>query len=237
MRYNLATALLLATLAAPCILSAPLHAQKHDMSKMDDMAGMKGMHEGAHSMTPGKLPAGWHAHLDDSTASIKDLTFHKVGTSLHFMTGPVATIVWRTGDKATGNFVVSGSFDQMKLPSHPEAYGIVFAGTNLDRADEAYLYFLVRYDGHFLIKHRAGADTHGIVDWSSSPAINKPDANGRSTNVLAVDAGADKIRFMINGKQVAAFARDKPMAANGLIGLRINHDLEVHVNNFKIVRK
>lgn len=223
MRFIITTAALLA-------FAAPLTAQ-HDMSKMKHDADP--MHA---EKSSGKLPAGWHARLDDSKASVKDMKFHKMGNALHFMTGPAA-IVWNNANRASGSYTVSGEFELMKLPAHPEAYGLVFAGENLAKENQSYMYFLVRHDGKFMIKHRAGADVHGIVDWTSSPAITKPDDKGHSKNRLSVDAGADMIRYMINGKQVAAFPRDKPMGANGIAGLRINHNLDVHVNNFKVARK
>jgi hypothetical protein len=218
--------------AALLAVAAPVTAQ-HDMSSMKGMHGEDAMHA---EKGDGKLPAGWHARLDDSKASISDMKFHKVGNALHFMTGP-ATIVWNNANRAAGSFIVSGDFEQMKLPAHPEAFGIVFAGENLDKDNQSYLYFLVRHDGKFTIRHRAGADVHGIVEWSSTPAVAKPDASGHSVNRLSIDAGADMIRYMINGRQVAAFPRDKPMGANGLVGVRVNHNLDVHVNNFKVTRK
>jgi hypothetical protein len=218
------TATALFCLAAPIAVSA-----QHDMHGMKEDKTHAAMGEG-------KLPAGWHARLDDEKASIKDIRFHKMGNALHFMTGP-ATVVWNPAHRMSGNFNISGEFELMKLPEHPEAYGLVFAGENLDKANQSYLYFLIRHDGKFLIKHRAGAETHGIVDWSSSPAIVKPNEKGTSKNRLSVEAGAEKIRFMINGKQVAAFDREKPMGAAGLVGLRINHNLDVHVNDFKVTRK
>jgi hypothetical protein len=233
MRYG-SIALVLFALAAPA--AAPAAAQQGGMAG-HDMSAMGGMHDDMHAAKgSGKMPAGWRARLDDDAASLKDIHVMKMGSAMHIMTGP-ATILWRPADKLTGNFVVSGTFEQMKMPEHPEAYGVIFAATNLDKADQGYLYFLIRHDGRFLIKHRAGNDTHGIVDWSLSPAIVQPDAKGHSVNKLAVDAGGDKIRFLINGLQVAAFDRDKPMTAAGIAGIRVNHNLDVHVNNFRVVRK
>ena len=197
--------------AAFLCMAAPLAAQQHDMNhgKADSKE-----HAG---MEAGKLPAGWHARLDNAKASLTDVKFHKMGDALHVMTGPAA-IVWNPTDKATGNFTVSGEFELMKVPAHPEAYGLVLAGENLDRDNQSYLYFLVRHDGKFLIKHRAGADVHGITEWTAAPSIVKPDAKGHSKNVLE-------------------FARNSPMTAEGLTGVRINHNLDVHVNDFKVTRK
>ncbi len=217
--------------AAFLCLAAPAAAQ-HDMHDMKNMKEDK-----THAaMATGKLPAGWHARLDNEKASVKDIKFHKMGNALHFMTGPAA-VVWNNANRARGNFTVSGNFELMKRPEHAEGYGLVLAGENLDKANQSYLYFLIRHDGKFLIKHRQGAETHNIQDWSSSPAIALPDAKGHSMNRLAINVSAAKVSYMINGMQVAAFGRDKPMGANGLVGLRINHNLDLHVNDFKLARK
>ncbi len=218
----------IAIAAALLCLAAPLAAQQHDMSHMKD--------EKSHAGMKMAQPAGWHLRTDDAKADSKAMMFHSMGKTLAFMTGP-AGIAWNPANKARGSFMVSASFEQEKIPAHPEAYGLILNGSNLDKADQSYLYFLIRHDGKFLIKHRAGADTHDLVDWSSSPAIVKPDAKGNSKNVLAVDADKDKIRYLINGKQVAAFNRDRPRAADGLTGVRVNHNLEVHVDNFKVTRR
>ena len=208
-------------------LSAPVAGQAHDMSQMG--------HDATHAAKGGKLPAGWELRLDNAKAKKTDVAVHKVGTSVHVMTGPAA-IVWRPADRAAGNFAVDATFEQEHKPDHPEAYGVIFGGANLDKPNQSYLYFLIRHDGRFLLKHRAGDEVHTLLDWTESPAVAKPDAKGSSTNRLTVDAGADMVRFLVNGKQVAEFERSK-MAPNGLVGLRINHNLEVHVNEFKIVKK
>jgi hypothetical protein len=238
--FTAAALFCLSPFAAP-ITSAPLHAQqktqekppvqhdmKHDMDGMGDMTHAQ--------MGSGVLPAGWHARLDKADASIKDIAVHQMNGMLHVMTGPAA-VLWNPEHRASGSFRLSGTFDLMKVPAHPEAYGLVFAGEKLDLPDQSYLYFLIRHDGKFLIKHRAGADTHGIVEWTESSAINRPDGDGHSSNDLAVDAAADSIRFSINGTQVAAFERDKPMTAHGLTGVRINHNLDVHVADLRIDTK
>src|SRR5688500_8897270 len=143
MRLALAATALLC-LATPLALSA-----QHDMHNM------KKEDKSHAAMESGKLPAGWKARLDDAKANVKDIKFHKMGNALHFMTRP-ATVVWNPANRAKGNFSVSGEFELMKKPEHPEAYGLVFAAENLDKADQSYLYFLIRHDGRFLIKHRQG---------------------------------------------------------------------------------
>ena len=121
-----------------------------------------------------------------------------------------------------------------KPPTHPEAYGLVLNGSNMDGDDQSYLYFLVRHDGKFMINHRAGSELHKLVEWTDNAAIAKPDANGKSTNVLAVDVTPTAINYMVNGKTVQSFVRNQPMTAEGAYGLRINHNLDLHIADFTL---
>ncbi|MDQ3998105.1 MAG: hypothetical protein M3303_13945, partial [Gemmatimonadota bacterium] len=96
-----------------------------------------------------------------------------------------------------------------------------------------YVYFLVRGTGQFLINHRAGRDVHKISDWQEHAAIRKQDEGGKASNQLAVRAGADSVRFIANGQQVAAISRQVIASPGGKAGLRVNHNLDVHVTGFR----
>jgi hypothetical protein len=111
-----------------------------------------------------------------------------------------------------------------------EGYGIVFGGTALEGAEgaQAYSYFLVRGDGSFLVKRRAGAETPVVRDWTRHPRIFR-DANGTGRpNVLEVRVGADSAAFVVNGVEVAKVPSAE-LAVQGRPGLRIAHDVVVEV--------
>jgi hypothetical protein len=132
---------------------------------------------------------------------------------------------------------VTGTFTQMKAPTHPEAYGLVVGGQNLDGAAPSYLYFIVRGDGKYMVKHRANAtEVHTLVDWTASPAVKTAGADGKATNALAVRVAADSVRFVANGTPVAAVSRKEAGRLAGVAGLRVNHNLDVHVDNFAVTR-
>jgi hypothetical protein len=207
-------------LAAP--IAAPVAAQEH-------------AHDPSHMSSDGKAPAGWSMRLDDPKAKATDVKSMVMGTTTHVITGP-AHVMWKTGETASGNFNLSAKFSMEKAPAHPEGYGLVLSGTNMDKDDQSYLYFLVRHDGKFMIKHRAGNDLHSIVEWTENAAIAEPGADGKSTNVLAVDVTPTAINYMVNGKTVQSFARNQPMTAEGAYGVRINHNLDLHIADFTLRR-
>jgi hypothetical protein len=183
----------------------------------------------------GSVPAGWQIRLDDKDATrytTNDIRFVPMGGGFHITSGPAA--IYPGADLPNAPFVLEATFNQTKAPAHPEAYGLFFSGKDLENSDkQEYVYFLVRGNGQFLINHRAGRDVHKIFDWQDNAAIRKQDASGQATNQLTVRAGADSVRFLANGQQVAAISRQVISNPGGRAGLRVNHNLDVHVTGFR----
>jgi hypothetical protein len=160
-----------------------------------------------------------------------------MGPGYHVTSGPAA-IYWNPKTVTSGPFVASTTITQTKKPTHPEAYGIFFMGKDLDTPSQNYAYFLVRGDGKYLVNHRAGAEIHKIIPWTESAAVNKEDASGKSTNKLTVDASkADSVRLLVNDKQIAAISMSHLGKTDGLVGLRVNHNLDVHIGGLTVTPK
>jgi hypothetical protein len=205
------------------LFAAPLVARQHQADHDKKIEG------------GGSLPAGWKGRLDSGGTSTAGVKMTPMDGGVHFMTGP-AGIYYRPADKSTGAYAASATFTQMEPAAHPEAYGIFIGGSDLDGENQKYTYFLVRQDGKFLIKRRTGSATPTIADWTDSPAIHKADASGRMTNALAIDVGRDKVRFLVNGTEVTSTEPSK-VDTKGIAGLRVNHNLNVHVEGFSVKSK
>jgi hypothetical protein len=108
---------------------------------------------------------------------------------------------------------------------------MVFAGKDLAGEGQSYVYFLVRGDGKYLIRKRTGATTSDIVAWTDSDAIQKADAAGKATNKLEIDASGAKVGFLVNGKTVHQMAMAD---VAGIVGLRVNHFLDVQIEGFAV---
>ncbi|MGH7712993.1 MAG: hypothetical protein ACREOG_17005 [Gemmatimonadaceae bacterium] len=181
--------------------------------------------------------AGWEVRLDKDNAKVEDLKFVSMGSGFHVTSGPAAAIYWNPANAAQGNYTVKASLTQTKTPQHREAYGIFIAGDNLKDANQSYLYLVVAHTGEFTIRHRAGANVHTVVDWTKNAAVKAPDAAGKSTNELAIEAGASEVRFLVNGTEVHKAPRSGMLGGlNGIAGLRVNHDLDLHVGSFSVTK-
>ena len=187
----------------------------------------------------GELAAGWQMRVDPRAGSGAPPKFVAMGSGWHATSGSRA-IYWRAGDVANGNYKVDATFTLSKAPGHAEAYGIVFAGKDLTTPKQNYMYFTLGGNGTYLIKHRAGdadSEIHTIQDWTASDAIAKADASGKSTDKLSVVVGPQKVQYMINGKEVYSMDRANiPGGADGIAGIRVSHNLDVHISEFKITK-
>jgi hypothetical protein len=68
--------------------------------------------------------------------------------------------------------------------------------------------------------------------------VVKADANGKATNKLTVDATkTDSLRLLVNDKQVAALPANQFGTTNGIVGLRVNHNLDVHIGELTVTPK
>lgn len=179
-------------------------------------------------------PAGWTQRFDRANADRNAVRFETMGTGMHVTGGPAA-IYWNATNTATGTYTVEASFTQMKAPTHAEAYGLFWGGRNLDAENQDYLYFVIRKDGKYLVKHRAGAQTHTITDWTEHAAIVKEGADGKQANTLRVEVTATASRLFANGQLIQEIPRTG-MAGNtdGIAGLRVNHNLDVHIEGFAV---
>jgi hypothetical protein len=213
---RLVLTLALATFAAALTFAQTSH--QHDPDKM--------------VLGGGKLPAGWQARLDNSGAKLDAVKFEASGNGFHVTSGP-AGIYFRPDEKASGTYETHATFTQLEPAAHPEAYGLIIGGSDLQGDNQKYTYFLIRQDGKFLIKKRDGASTPNVMTWTENAAIKKADSSGKTTNALSVEVGADKVRFLINGTEVASQPRAQ-IDTNGVSGLRINHNLNVQVEGFGV---
>ena len=227
----------LLTVSLTLFATAPLAAQAKMESKADKKADKMDHMDMDKKIKGGPLPSGWMGRTDDKSAKIDEAKFVTMGKGYHVTSGPAA-IYWSAKDQVKGPFMATVTLTQTKAPTHPEAYGVFFGGKHLEAASQTYYYFLVRGDGKFLVNHRAGAAVHKIVGWTDNAAIKKADDKGAATNTLMVDASkADSVRLKVNGTQVAALSA-KDVAGNGdMVGLRVNHNLDLHIGDFTVSSK
>lgn len=154
------------------------------------------------------------------------------GAGLHVTQGQAA-IIYRDADLVTGKFHTLATFVQNRAPTHPEAYGMNAGGRDLTTDRQTYIYLLVRGDGKFAVKQRTGATATDLVPWTEAAAVHRADPTGQATNILEIDASGPRIGLVVNGTVVHTL---DGVDLKGIVGLRVNHGLDVQIDGFEVHR-
>jgi hypothetical protein len=205
-----------------------------------------------------QAPAGLMMRVDRSTDAADpddspDVKITSIPNGIRVTTGPAA-VIYNPANTATGQYTLAATFtfEQVSPPQangnpHNNFVGLVFGGRDLNTATQNYIYFLVDFNGRYLIKHRARdsasrADDaqaiHNVQATTPHDAIVKADANGRAVNNLEVRVGASDIQYVVNG-QVVHTTPKSGLTANtdGIYGVRINHVLpSTTVTNLRVTQ-
>jgi len=185
-----------------------------------------------------QAPEGLLVRIDQSTnaSDPDDVPTVKVvtaGKGFRVTGGPAGTY-WNAANRAKGNFTARGTFKLMKPSGHTNYYGLVFGGEALGGANQRYIYFLLAQDGTFIIRQRTGEKVQDVTRMMHA-AVNRPGANGMSTNTLEVRVAGSQISYVVNGIVVHTTPKSGVTAqADGLAGVRINHLLDVEVEAFQV---
>lgn len=185
-------------------------------------------------------PAGWTIKLDKADAKAADTKFQTMGQGYHVTSGPAA-LYYRDGQTA-GAFTTSASFGVRSggPAGHHEGYGLFIGGSDLnDAAKQQYFYFLLRGDGKYFVAHRAGAEVHKIVDWTEHAAVKKGNEQGAVSQAMSFQVTADSVHMSANGQRVKSFAKSElhGFKTDGQVGLRVNHNLNLHIGGFDTVKQ
>lgn len=185
---------------------------------------------------------GWKVRADRSTSASDpdgagEIKFMAMGSSFHAI-NPTAAVYWNPANTATGNYTAKASFKLLKPSGHTNYYGLVVGGSNLDNDQQTYLYFLVAQNGTWMISRRAGnARPTAVAPKTANAAVAQPGADGTSVNALEVRVNGDKVDFVVNGTVVhSATKADLGTTTDGIVGLRVNHLLEVQIDGFAVTK-
>src|SRR5262245_16728177 len=174
-----------------------------------------------------QTPKGWKMRVDKSTSASDpdgpgDIKFVTMGSGFH-ATNPTAATYWNPANTASGNYTLKGTFVLQKPSGHTNYYGLTFGGKDLDGAGQSYLYFIVAQNGSFMVKKRDGEGTTNVVKRTMNEAVQKPGADGKSTNNLEVRVAGNKVDFVVNGTVVHSAEKSALGATDGIAGIRVNH--------------
>jgi len=199
-------------------------------------------HADHHAMAHPALPDGWMAHFDRADAAHAahmeeaddGLSFEIMEPGWHVTTGP-SGIFYRHEFSARDSYTLEAEIHLFDPGQRRESFGVFFGGNTLhDEEEQSYGYFLVRRDGSYMIRERAGAEVLDVQGWTEHDAVPSwEDREAGAETVayrLAVEVGPEDVVFRVNDTEVDRRSRSA-LPVNGHFGLRINHGLELHVSS------
>lgn len=226
-----------------CVLTALVFATPVAAQQQAGMAGMN--HDPTTAVKgTGKLPDGWSLRFDPqrdgSVPKLEAVNFVTMGSGYHFTSGPAA-IYYNAKDMASGEYSVSATFSQRKSVNH-EAYGIFIGGRNLQDSTQTYTYFVIKPCsskcgtpgapmGEILISQRtSNGKPVALVPTRHDDAVVTDDPkDGHATNAMTIHVAKDAVHFILNGKMVAEIPKSQIGDTDGQAGIRVNHNIDVHV--------
>lgn len=224
---------MLAAGAAGVLLAGCGEAGAGDAAEADAPGAGAETAAGADASGQEAWPEGWTSRTDEGDTARSAVRLQPAKGGVRVRPGPRA-IYWRAGDSADGSYRVGATFTQLERAGAPESYGLFVGGRDLEGPGQDYLYFLVRQTGEYLVKHRAGDETHGLVSWTEHPAVRAFEEGADSlVNRLTVESGEDRVRFLVNGTAVDSLDRAPMLNTDGTFGARINHRLDVRVTGLE----
>ena len=190
----------------------------------------------------GELPPDWMWRFDRAgeytvgggEQDSVDTWFVTMTPGWHITTAP-AGIFYHPAHTAEGAYTASAKIHLFPPGNRNEGYGILVGGSDLQGPGQEYLYFLIRRSGEYLVKLRRGSETEELIGWTPHEAIVAftEETETTATNTLAVRMEGDMVTFLVNETEVASLPQGE-LPTDGLVGLRMNHSVNVHVSEFAV---
>lgn len=181
-------------------------------------------------------PAGWHMRADRPGTDLSEVYFVAMAPGWHITTDHSLTL-WHPDHSASGTFRAEMEVYLFDPQGRREGFGMFLGGADLEGDAQRYLYFLLREGGEFTIKERRGEEAPTLVPWTHTGAMisfeSRPEGETTALNLIAVEVGAEHVRFLVNGTEVAELPRDE-LLLEGIVGMRVNHRLNLHVGRLEV---
>jgi len=200
----------------------------------------------------GIFASGWKGKVDAAEASngsaLNDSKFEMKGNEITIATGP-ASIYWNPSDAQTGDYTVSATFTEpqyMSSNSHPHPYGVFIAGNKLETDQASLLYCTTYGNGTYIVRG------FGPTTWApnnnrrpaASEAVHKAAAKGEQVvQEIKMSVKGSRVTCSVNGTEVAGFDKGELTGAGklesveGIAGIRVAHNVDVKVTNFKVEKQ
>jgi hypothetical protein len=188
-----------------------------------------------------QAPTGWKVRLDRSTNAqdpdnTPNLKVATVGKGFRVTGGPAGTF-WNPANTGTGAFTARANFTLKQPSNHTNYYGLIVGGADLDGAAQTYIYFLIAQDGTYIVRQRTGEAVQNVKASTPHASVRKPNEAGTSNNTLEIRVSGETVSYVINNVVVHTTPKTGATAkTDGIVGVRVNHVLDVEVDGFVVAK-
>jgi hypothetical protein len=190
----------------------------------------------------GIMVKGWQGRVDAAAAkkgqTINDSRFEEKNGAFHIAAGSASTY-WNPANTATGDYTVSATFTEPKVPAgHPHPYGLFIGGSNLDGDAPTYVYCVAYGDGTALVRGFSGGKVSDYSKRAPNAAVKKASEGGSVTQSVQWTVKGNRAECSVNGTVVAGFDKSelvgpgKLQSTDGIYGIRAAHNVDIVVSNF-----
>lgn len=188
------------------------------------------------------LPAGWKWVADSDVAIGNTLNppegkwlFGTMAPGWHITTRP-AVALYEPSYAARGRFVIESETFLFPGPS-PAGFGVFVGGQNLESKASRYVAFLIRRDGSAGVEVVENGQSTPLSPWVKAASVVAGATDGEAVkNVLRVEGEGAVLSFLVNNVKVAEVPREA-VRPDGIVGLRIGADLDLHVTNLDLTHR
>src|SRR5262249_13502609 len=156
-------------------------------------------------------------------------------------------LYWNPANKGTGDFTVSATFTEPKYMSsnnHPHPYGVFIGGSNLDNNDKLTALYCAAYGrGTFIVRGFGPAAFQVNGRGAANDAVHKATGQGESgEQTIAMSVKGGNVSCSINGTVVGTWPKSEVVGAgkltstDGIVGVRVAHNVDVNVKDFKLTK-
>ena len=185
-------------------------------------------------------PPGWKWVTDSDARIVTTLDpaegawlFGTMAPGWHVTTRP-GVILFEPTHASRGRFALES--ESFLFPgTGASGFGVFVGGADLN-GKAKYVAFLIRRDGSAAIESVDSGRVTALHPWTKSAAVLPGSSGGDVKNVLRVEAEASVVTFLVNGQKVAGYRRDGTRF-DGLVGLRVGENLNLHVTNLDLTHR
>ena len=185
-------------------------------------------------------PPGWKWVTDSDARIVTTLDppegtwlFGTMAPGWHITSRPGA-ILFEPTHASRGRFVLESESFLFPGPGSG-GFGVFVGGSDLE-GKPRYVAFLIRRDGSAAIESVEAGRVTALHPWTKASAVLPGTSSGDVKNVLRVEAEASLVTFMVNGQKVAEVPRTDGRF-DGIVGLRVGENLNLHVTNLDITHR